>query len=630
MNRPRSTAGFVRGLSLTVSMALSCLAAPLPQATALTRPAAAPGWALTGELNTARYSHTATLLQSGKVLVVGGSYCVYASCSNDRGVSSAELYDPTTSEWGYTGSLNTGRVYPTATLLPSGQVLVAGGYGSSFGSDLLSSAELYDPVSGQWRPTGGFNSIRGVHSATLLQNGKVLAVGDPYGNVYAELYDPSTGTWSAISAPTGRGHLVLLPTGKVIVLGVSAQLYDPATETWASTGNHGGYPWTATLLRNGKVLVTGYNGNSTRAELYDPTTGTWSVTGRPNSLPGELYSVTLLPDGRVLRAGGYSSYYAESSGDELYDPATGTWSYTSRLVAPRDYHTATLLPDGKVLVAGGVDGFYDVPVLRRSAELYTSDATANANPIDNPQFFARQQYLDFLTREPETGEPWTAILANCPNQFNQDPANLSAQCDRLTVSAAFFNSPEFRLKGFFVFNFYRAAFGRLPEYAEIVTDMAAVTGQTPTEVYARKAAYTNSFVQRAEFTGRYGSLSDAAYVSTLMGRYGLASITTPDPSAPDGTIKITLTAAELASRLTAGTLTRAQVLRAVADSDEVAAAEYNRAFVAMQYYGYLRRTPEVTGYEAWLRVISQDPGNVRLMVNGFVNSQEYRRRFGQP
>ena len=81
--------------------------------------------------------------------------------------------------------------------------------------------------------------------------------------------------------------------------------------------------------------------------------------------------------------------------------------------------------------------------------------------------------------------------------------------------------------------------------------------------------------------------------------------------------------------LDAGTLTRAQVLRAIADSDEVAVAEYNSAFVASQYYGYLRRTPEVSGYQAWLKVINEDPNNVRIMVNGFLNSTEYRLRFGQ-
>jgi len=112
--------------------------------------------------------------------------------------------------------------------------------------------------------------------------------------------------------------------------------------------------------------------------------------------------------------------------------------------------------------------------------------------------------------------------------------------------------------------------------------------------------------------------------------YHASRINTLDPVEPDGARKLTLTTEDMANRLSAGSLTRAQVLRAIADSDEAGVAEYNGAFVAMQYYGYLRRAPEKDGYDAWLRVIGPDPNNVRLMVNGFMNSTEYRMRFGQP
>jgi hypothetical protein len=107
---------------------------------------------------------------------------------------------------------------------------------------------------------------------------------------------------------------------------------------------------------------------------------------------------------------------------------------------------------------------------------------------------------------------------------------------------------------------------------------------------------------------------------------------TPDPTNPEGGTKVVLTRADLIGRLgvsAAQALTRAQVLRAVVESDEVAAAEYNRAFVAMQYYGYLKRSPEEDGYHAWLRVINEDPQNVRVMIHGFMNSTEYLLRFGQ-
>ncbi|HEX8455842.1 MAG TPA: PQQ-dependent sugar dehydrogenase [Pyrinomonadaceae bacterium] len=256
-----------------------------------------------------------------------------------------------------------------------------------------------------------------------------------------------------------------------------------------------------------------------------------------------------------------------------------------------------------------------------------NDAAAGANPIFSTPFFVRVHYLDFLSREPEPGEPWSTILNSCPD------VNNDTSCDRIKVSQSFFGAPEFRLKGLFVYNFYRVAFNRRPDYAEIIPDMRAVTGQTPTDTFARRAAFPNIFVARPEFKARYDALSNTAYVNALLDPYGLQQITTPDPQNPEGASRVTLTRAELVNRLGASgaqALTRERVLRAVVESDEVVGREYNGAFVAMQYYGYLRRTPEEAGYQDWLRVINQDPNNVRLMVNGFMNSTEYRLRFGRP
>jgi hypothetical protein len=258
-----------------------------------------------------------------------------------------------------------------------------------------------------------------------------------------------------------------------------------------------------------------------------------------------------------------------------------------------------------------------------------NDAAGATNPIFTHPFFVRQQYLDFLSREPDTEgfNAWLGVLNNCPNAFSGP--NTPSGCDRIYVSGeGFFRSAEFQLKGFYVFRFYRAAFNRLPEYLEVVSDMSFVAGQTEAEVYARKAQLATAFARRSEFLNLYGFLSDAEYVNALLARYNLTQITTPDPAQPDGAAKVTLTSAELTSRLTARTLTRAQVLRAVADSDAVAAAEFNNAFVAMQYYGYLRRKPDNDGFQAWLRVLQA--GNVRTMVDGFLNSVEYKLRFGQP
>ena len=268
-----------------------------------------------------------------------------------------------------------------------------------------------------------------------------------------------------------------------------------------------------------------------------------------------------------------------------------------------------------------------------------NDTVNGPNPIlqtDNAgiAFFVRQQYLDVLGREPEVGEPWSAILRNCPDQLNTDAANPSAACDRITVSGAFFGSPEFKDKGVFVIDFYRVAFNRLPEYSEFVLDLQSLVGTTAPEVFARRAAFANNFVQRPEFAGT-STLSNADYVTRLMAgslgqNYNLTSITTSDPNNPDGTGKVTLTTNDLINRLNANTLTKAQVLRAIVQSNQITNIEAVNAFVGSQYYSYLRRTPDTAGFNSWTSFLATHPDEFRTMVNGFLNSSEYRLRFGPP
>jgi hypothetical protein len=251
-----------------------------------------------------------------------------------------------------------------------------------------------------------------------------------------------------------------------------------------------------------------------------------------------------------------------------------------------------------------------------------SDAAGAANPIFGNSYFVRQQYLDFLSREPEAGEPWTAVLNNC-SDVNNNPF-----CDRLTVSKSFFKSVEFQLKGFFVYRFYGVTFGRRPLYAEIVTDMRSVTGTAEDEVYQKKGAFTDNWVQRADFNAIFNNSSASDFVNTLMDRYALQAITVPDPQNPDRGAKVNLSRADLIGGLNSGALTRAQVVRAIADSDQVFAFEYNRAYVAMQYFGYLRRDPDEGGFNGWLNYLIANPTDDRTMVKGFANSQEYQLRFG--
>jgi hypothetical protein len=307
--------------------------------------------------------HTATLLGDGRVLVVGGS-------ANPDAQTAAELFDPGTERWTATGSMAEARDAYTATLLLDGKVLVAGGYSG----DPLASAEVYDPSSGRWTATGSMNRGRGGHTATLLPDGRVLVVGGTTEAILmeggprsaaAELYDPSSGKWTA-TASMGEARTsfsaTLLRDGRVLVAGgdggfQAAELYDPSSERWAATGSmaDGRIGHSATLLADGKVLVAGgcacsEPGAWASAELYHPSSGKWTATGSMGTARIGHAAATLLPDGRVLVAGGDPSGGPATA--ELYDPSSGEWTATaSPLMAPDG--TATLLRDGTVLVVSG-------------------------------------------------------------------------------------------------------------------------------------------------------------------------------------------------------------------------------------------------------------------------------------
>jgi len=319
----------------------------------------------TGSMTTAREEYTATALQNGMVLIVGGS-------NGYSDFSTAELYDPSAGAFTRTGSLHTPRYWHTATLLQDGTVLIAGGYNGAY----LTSAELYNPSTRTFTVTAGsMHQARDIQTATLLPSGKVLIAGGQYGGsqwglAEAELYDPSTGTFSVTGSLNHARELhtaTLLQNGEVLVVGgynggylASAELYNPATGIFAATGNmsQARNCHTATLLPNGKVLIAGgqYGGAGwglAEAELYDPTAGTFFPTGSLNHAR-ELHTATLLYDGTVLIAGGYHGAYLATA--ELYNPSTGAFSYTGSMHQARDLHTAALLQNGNVLVAGGQYG----------------------------------------------------------------------------------------------------------------------------------------------------------------------------------------------------------------------------------------------------------------------------------
>jgi hypothetical protein len=296
-------------------------------------------WTATGNLHRGRAGHTATLLLDGRVLVVAGD-CM----SEVDSLASAELYDPGSGTWTATGPLPQQGppgfatcVDHTATRLSDGRVLVVGGSGS-FPDSSFASANLYDPRSGAWTATGNMSVDRHGHTATLLPDGRVLVAGGgtPSGpRDSAELYDPDSGTWTATGSMAEGHHnhtATLLLDGRVLVVGGSgrnvdlpqtdalvwAELYDPGSGSWSAAGGMvQSRSWhTATLLLDGRVLVADLMAS---AELYDPGSGSWSATGSMIETYPAGHTATLLLDGRVLVAGGGST----GSSAELYHPSSG-------------------------------------------------------------------------------------------------------------------------------------------------------------------------------------------------------------------------------------------------------------------------------------------------------------------
>jgi Galactose oxidase, central domain/Kelch motif len=305
-------------------------------------------WTATGDTGAVRTNFTATALPNGEALVAGGEVAAAAT-------SSAELFNPATGTFTATGSMATPREFGTATLLQNGQVLVAGGENSS---GALTSAELFDPATGAFTPTASMNVPRISQTATLLRNGQVLVAGGPPGTLpggTAELYSPATAT---------------------------------ATATWTNTGSMAfpHYGPLAGLLPDRRVLevcnISDPGVPRCGAELYNPGSGTWSDGGQANPSAGGGYALTMLNNGEVLISGGADQFGSDrnrrivlQSGANLFDPTTGNSTPTGSMSIPRDGHTLTLLPNGQVLAAGGFtqknNTLNSTTSVTASAELFT-------------------------------------------------------------------------------------------------------------------------------------------------------------------------------------------------------------------------------------------------------------------
>lgn len=318
------------------------------------------------------------------VLILGGQ------STPSSALNSAEIFASGT--FGAAGGMLVARYRPTASLIGSGTtVLITGGADTTGGA--LSTAETFQVATKTFGAvTLGMKCAHKGHTATVLQDGRVLIAGRDGAIACAELYDPGTQAFTRtgdMKVLASDRAAVLLPSGKVLIVGgsidgggciscratASAELYDPTTGTFTSTAQSltsARTGATATLLPSGKVLIAGggttpTSGMLTTAELYDPATDSFASAGSMTAAR-EYHSATLLPSGQVLIAGGLSVGQAATMTAELYDPLAGTFSATGAMSSARLLHTATPIGGGLVLVAGGASGLSGGGA--SSAELY--------------------------------------------------------------------------------------------------------------------------------------------------------------------------------------------------------------------------------------------------------------------
>ncbi len=359
--------------------------------------------ATAGTMTDNRYAHTASLLPTGQVLVVGGIDLT------GNAVNTAELYDPVAQTWTATGSMAFARVGHTASILPNGDVLIAGGAATLAGPP-IANCEVYISSMCVFQATGSMNQARFIQTSTLLNSGKILVTGgSPDGATVmnsAELYDPNTGQWTttgSMNVARANHSAAILPDGRVVIAGgqsvlygaglSSAEIYHPNTGTFTMTANNMSIArgnLEAILLASGKVLAMGGSQSGANAtasvDIYDSATNAWTATGAMTT-SRQQPTGTLLPNGKVLASGGEDTGAAVLSSAELYDPASATWSTTNSMTTTRINQTATLLPDGQILEAGGVDATF-TPLNSAETALYTEYNYPAVTPSNQPTISA--------------------------------------------------------------------------------------------------------------------------------------------------------------------------------------------------------------------------------------------------
>lgn len=441
--------------------------------------------------------------------------------------------------------------------------------------------------------TGGRNELSSTSGAVLTSSGNNL-IGDSTGDAAdtnstityqsTDILDtnPMLGTFKNNLGTTPTYSLQ--PNSPAIDKGDNAKAVDPFNNS-ALTTDQRGLP---------RIVDAPPPPNTATVDI-----GAYEVQ-IPAAAGANISGIVSSPDGTplagvVLRLSGTASAFTitDSSGRYHFDSieSAGFYTVTPQLANYNFSPRSRSFP----LVGNKTDaGFTAVP-----------DSAPSTNPLDTPEYFIRQQYLDFLGREPDQGglDFWSNQIRQC----GSDASCIHQR--RLDVSAAFFMSDEFQQTGSFIYRLYRASYGRMPNFSEFSQDRSHVVDSGNLE--AVRAAFATEFVNRPAFRASYpDSLSHAEFVNRLFDAAGVAGSREPFVTLMDNGA------------------TRSEVLMRIIEDASFRQAEYNRSFVLMQYFGYLRRDADEGGFNFWLDVLNNRvPGNYRSMVCAFLTSTEYQRRF---
>lgn len=620
---------------------------PIPSPTPIPKPPCLDDlWVATNTTNAPQARRLHSAVWTGSEMIIWGG-----QEQSGNPLNTGARYNPTTNTWTAISTTNApaARSYHSAVWTGT-EMIIWGGVNLNF--NVFNTGARYNPSTDSWTPMTTVNAPAGrsLHSTVWTGSEMIVWGGDLGGGLNSGgRYNPSTDTWtptSTVNAPAARAYHTAVWTGSEMIVwgGQGGGLfntggrYNPATDSWTATGttNAPSVRGDHSAVWTGNEMIVWGGSMPSRTNTggrYNPGSDSWTSTNIVNA-PGAREGHTAVWSGTEMIVWGGSSTLNVGG---RYKPATDSWTLTcdTNAAVARIYST-TVWTGKEMFVWGGDDNnFFRL----NSGGRYSLQAP---NSIDQSSFFVRQNYLDFLNREPDTPglNFWTNEIEGC---------SAKPQCTenkRINVSAAFFLSIEFQDTGYLVERIYKTAYGdangtsnfgaqhrlkvpivRLNEFLsdtqKIGLGVVVNQGNWQQQLENNKQAFCAEFAQRSRFTTAFPiTMTAAQFVDTLNTNAGNPLSQTERD--------------QLVTDLSTNARTRAQVLRTVAEDPDLHRAEFNRAFVLMQFFGYLRRNPDdpqdtdYTGYDFWLTKLNQFNGNFADadMVKAFIASTEYRHRFG--